>query len=68
MNKFSVRLKELLKESAVSKRDLAKRLNVSVRAVYYWESGKRECDFDTLLEICGIFDVSADFLLGKTDY
>lgn len=52
----------------MSRKSLANELNVSVRLVSYWENGKRECSFDTLIKIADIFSVSTDFLLGRTDY
>ncbi len=67
-NKFGERLKELLKENNMKNRDLAEKLNISSRLVYYWTNGQRECGFDMLLELSGIFDVTTDFLLGKTDF
>lgn len=68
MNKFNERLKDLRVENAMSRAELAEKLNVSVRLVAYWECGQRECDFDTLLKIAETFSVSVDFLLGRTDY
>ncbi len=39
-----------------------------LRLVSYWENGQRECDFDMLIQIADIFEVSVDYLLGRTDY
>ena len=52
----------------MTRKQLADKLNVSVRLVSYWENGERECSFDALLEIADIFSVSTDYLLGRTDY
>ena len=68
MNKFGENLKELRAENNISRAELAKRLNVSVRLVAYWENGQRECNFDMLIAIADIFSTSIDFLLGRTDY
>lgn len=68
MNKFAERLNYLRTENEMSRRQLADRLNVSVRLISYWENGQRECDFDTLLRLSEIFDVSVDYILGKTDF
>ncbi|MDE6356879.1 MAG: helix-turn-helix domain-containing protein [Clostridia bacterium] len=68
MNKFNERLRDLRTENAMSRAELAEKLNVSVRLIAYWEGGQRECDFDTLLNIAETFSVSVDFLLGRTDY
>ncbi|HCS94196.1 MAG TPA: XRE family transcriptional regulator [Clostridiales bacterium] len=68
MNKFAERLNYLREQNGISRRQLAERLNVSVRLISYWENGQRECDFDTLLRLSDIFDASVDYLLGKTEY
>lgn len=68
MNKFAERLNYLREQNGISRRQLAERLNVSVRLISYWENGQRECDFDTLLRLSDVFDASVDYLLGKTEY
>lgn len=68
MNKFGKNLKELRIESNFSRAELAKKLNVSMRLVAYWENGQRECNFDMLIAIADIFSTSIDFLLGRTEY
>ena len=55
-------------ESNVTRAQLAEQLNVSVRLISYWENGKRECDFNTLIKLADFFSVSVDFLLGRTEY
>ena len=52
----------------MSRSELAKKLGVSTRLISYWENGQRECDFNMLIKISSLFEVSIDFLLGKTDY
>lgn len=67
MNKFKTVLKELRNEKGLSQKQLAKELGVLERTISYWESGSRECDFDTLILIAKFFEVSTDFLLGLED-
>ena len=67
MNSFNSILKDLRIEKGLSQKQLAKELGVLGRTVSYWESGKRECDFDTLIFIAKFFDVSTDYLLGNED-
>ena len=66
-NKFSEQLLALRLDANLSRAELAKKLNVSVRLISYWENGQRECSFDMLLKIAELFSVSIDFLLGKED-
>ena len=67
MNSFSKRIKELRIESGYTPAVLADKLNVTIRLVYYWESGKRECGFDMLIKIANLFNTSVDYLIGRTD-
>ena len=67
-NKFFEQLCSLRTENNMSRSELAKKLGVSTRLISYWENGQRECDFDMLIKISLLFNVSIDFLLGKTDY
>ncbi len=46
---------------------MAERLNISERAYQYYESGQREPNLDTLFDISNVFDISIDYLLGKTN-
>lgn len=69
MNKnFCERLVKLRKESGMLQKDLAEKLNTSARRISHLETGDIEPDIYTLIEISNIFDVSTDYLLGKTDY
>ena len=67
-NKFSEQLAALRIETDLSRAQLAQKLNVSVRLIYYWENGQRECDFDMLIKIADLFSVSLDYLLGRKEY
>ena len=68
MNKFSDRIKELRIEKGYTRKQLAELLFVSERLISYWENNQRECDFDMLIKISNIFNVSIDFLLGKSNF
>lgn len=68
MNKFKERFRELRLERGLSRKQVAQTLFISERLISYWEDGKRECSFDMLIKIATIFDVSVDYLLGKSDY
>lgn len=64
---FKNRLKELRSELDITQRDLADKINSSKSKVSMWESGQRDPSTDDLLLISNIFDVSVDYLLGKTE-
>ena len=66
-NKFSEQLLALRIEANLSRLELSKKLNVSVRLISYWENRQRECSFDMLIKIADLFSVSIDYLLGRED-
>lgn len=61
------RIKELRNERGITQAELAKILQISDRAVGYYENGDREPDYTMLLKIAEFFDVSIDYLLGRVD-
>lgn len=68
MKKFAERLKEIRLEKNVTRKSLALNLEVSERLISYWENDERECSFEMLIKIAEFFDVSIDYLLGRTEY
>ncbi len=61
--KIGAFLKELRKEKGMTQEGLAELLGVTNRSVSRWETGVSLPDFDLVLELAGIFDVSVDELL-----
>lgn len=59
-------IRSLRKEKRLSQRDLAKILHVSQQTVTSWETGRSDPSSSALDAISDYFEVSADFLLGKT--
>lgn len=60
-------LKNLRKRDNINQFELARAIGVSRSAVGMYESGKREPDFETMETIADYFNVSMDYLLGRTD-
>ncbi len=52
----------------MTQREVYTRLNMSPNGYASYEQGRTEPNIATLVQLCAIFDVSADFLLGLTDY
>ncbi|MBQ2769347.1 MAG: helix-turn-helix transcriptional regulator [Clostridia bacterium] len=67
MKIFAERLLELRKEHGISQAALAKRLEVSYGVVCYWETNRSEPTAPNLVKIADFFDVSIDYLLGRTE-
>jgi transcriptional regulator with XRE-family HTH domain len=59
-------LKELRKAKKSQLR-LAIDLNMKQNAILRYENLEREADYETLIKFANYFDVSLDFLLGRTD-
>lgn len=61
------RLKSLRAEKGLTQKELAKLMNKSVTGLASWEQGLSEPSVNDLIQLCKIFDVSADYLLGLED-
>ena len=64
---FSERLSALRKTKDISMADLGKYLSVTDEAVRLLEKGKRSPSFEVLCTLADYFDVSLDYLTGRTD-
>lgn len=62
-----VRLKQLRQARNLRQTDLAREICVSVQSLSNYELGQREPDFITLNKLADYFNVSVDYLLGRTD-
>ena len=62
-----MRLKELRERRHMSQVFLGIELNMSQNAISQYETGSREASYDALIAIADYFDVSIDYLLGRTD-
>ena len=60
-------LKAIRKERDVSQLQLAVALNISQNTISRYETGEREADYATLILLADYFDVSLDYLLGRSD-
>lgn len=61
------RLQDIRKDHSDTQQDLADKLHASLYVVCCWEQGKSDPSHDTLVAICKLYGVSADYLLGLTD-
>ena len=61
------RLARLRRERGISQLKLALDLNMNQNTISRYETGEREADYKTLVRLADYFDVSLDFLLGRSD-
>lgn len=59
------RLKECRLGLGWSQREVAAKLHVAQPIYQRFEKGIYECSYEQLKELCDIYDVSADYLLGR---
>lgn len=64
---FSLRLKSLRKERKLTQEALGEKINVTKVSISGYENGNRTPDTETLQKLADFFDVSTDYLLGRTD-
>ena len=62
-----MRLKELRKKKGISQLRLATDLNTTQNTISRYETGEREPGIDELIEIADYFNVSVDYLIGRTE-
>lgn len=67
MATFSERLKELRQSKGLSQSALAKKLGVSSRNYQRYEYGTIDAPVSVVIAALDYFNVSADYLLGRTD-
>lgn len=64
---FLNRLKQLRLERGLLQSDIAKVIKKSERTVGFYETGERDMNTETLSTLADFFNVSIDYLLGKTN-
>lgn len=64
---FAMRLKKLREQKKLNQTELANLLEVSNGSISKWERGDRQPDYETLERIADIFNVTIDYLLGRSD-
>lgn len=62
-----MRLNELRKSKGISQLKLALALNTNQNTISRYETGEREPDINTLIQIADYFNVSIDYLLERTE-
>lgn len=68
LSKFGERLRTVLEEKDMQGKELAKILSVEPPTVSNWLNGNRFPKDDMLIQIADYFNVSVDYLLGRTDF
>ena len=67
MESFAHRLKELREEKGVTQQEIGSLVNMSKMAISHWEKGHSEPSIAQLIVLSNYFEVTVDYLIGKTD-
>ncbi|MDE7463680.1 MAG: helix-turn-helix domain-containing protein [Clostridiales bacterium] len=65
---IAARIKSVRADNKLTQAQLGERLSVSQDTVSLWETGKSLPPAEYIIALCKMFSVSADYLLGLTDY
>lgn len=64
---FSTRLKELRKNKKVNQIETGKIADITSKQIQRYESGESEPTLSVLIALANFFDVSLDYLCGRSD-
>lgn len=64
---FATKLSSLRREKQISQKTAADELGISQALLSHYEKGIRECNLDFLVKAANYYNVSTDYLLGKTE-
>ena len=67
MEYISKRLKTLMKQRGISRKNLASDLNLKQEAIDQYQDNFYTADIETLILFSNYFNVSVDYLLQRTD-
>lgn len=61
------RIRALREDNDLTQKEMAKHLNIAQNTYCQYETGKRDLPINCLIQICKIFNVSSDYILGLTN-
>lgn len=67
MTEFNERLKQIRLEYNLTQKQLAELIGVTERGIQRYEANERKPNFDVLMSLLDNLDISADYLLGRSD-
>ena len=62
------RLKELRQKANITQKELALSIHTSQQNIAFYEKGERKPKHEMVEKLADFFNVSTDYLLGKTDF
>lgn len=68
MNIFAQRLKELRQDKGLTLKQVSALLNIPLSTYANYEQGVREPSLAMLNALCDVYEVTSDYLIGRSDY
>lgn len=65
---FNKRLKDIRIEKGMTQKNVFTILGISQNGYASWEQGRTEPNIEMIKKLCEIFDCSADYLLGLSEF
>lgn len=65
--KSGERIARLREKHSMTQEDLAGKLGITRASLSHYENNRREPDYDTTVRIANLFNVSVDYLMGRTE-
>lgn len=67
MDNFGKHLKQIRKQTKVTQKQVATAINTTERGYQGYELNEKKPGFDMLIALADYFEVSIDYLVGRTD-
>lgn len=64
--KYGERIAELRERHGITQKELSERIGISRASLSHYETNRREPDFETLSALADLFQVSVDYIIGRT--
>lgn len=68
IKKIQMRLREAIKESGLSQKEIASKIGVSAQTVSKYMCANVLPALDTFAKLCKLLDIKSDYILGITAY
>jgi transcriptional regulator with XRE-family HTH domain len=65
--KYGDRIALLREKRGLTQEELSNKIGISRAALSHYETNRREPDYETINKIANFFNVTVDYLLGRTD-
>ena len=62
------RIKDLREENFWTQKYVASKLDIAQRTYSHYENGSRSLPLDILIKLADLYDVSTDYILGRTSF